>query len=239
MHHCETKSRCLVAVVLCGLFALPCSAQTSLREIIDAQIAQQWREGKITPARPADDATFLRRVYLDLCGTIPTAAEARAFLEDAQADKRATLVERLLVDPRFARHQADIWDMIYFGREPPGYMTQQRSGFQRWLSERFAKNTPYDEVARAILRAEGNSVDDGAPMFFVQYKNQPEDATEKITQTFLGVQLQCARCHDHPFETWSQIDFYGTAAFFARLDVVDVGKKDNETQWAIGEKNIG
>jgi len=229
----------LFSIALLALSASIASAQTPLRDVIDNRVQAKWQEENLAPAPPADDATFLRRVYLDLCGTIPTADEAREFLDDQDPQKRAKLIDRLLDDPRYAQHQADVWDMIYFGRNPPGYKTNERSGFQKWLRKQFAENTPYDAIARAILKAEGNSVDDGAPMFFVQYKNKPEDATEKITQTFLGIQLQCARCHDHPFEPWTQLDFYGTAAFFARLDVVDVGKKNNETAWAIGEQDVG
>ena len=211
-----------------------------LREVIDQRVARKQQQQKLSPAPLCDDATFLRRLYLDLCGEIPTADEAREFLDDPAADKRTRLIDRLLDDPRFAQHQADVWDMIFFGRNPPGYQTNKRRGFQLWLREQFAVNRPYDQIARAILRAEGNSVEHGAPMFLVQYKNQPEDAAVKITQTFLGVQLQCARCHDHPYESWSQLDFYGTAAFLARLQVIDLGKqKDGEKYWAIGEKNLG
>lgn len=223
------------------LFAVSASgfAQTPLRDVIDEQIKAKWQEKNVAPAPVADDAAFLRRVYFDLCGTIPTAEEAKAFLDDTAADKRTKLIDRLLADPRFAQHQANVWDMVYFGRNPPGYSTENRAGFQNWLREQFAKNTPYDQVAAAILKAEGNSAEQGAPMFFVQYKSKPEDATEKITQTFLGVQLQCARCHDHPYEAWSQLDFYGMAAFFARLQVVDMGNKKGEKAFAIGEKNLG
>ena len=191
------------------------------------------------PAGASSDAEFLRRVHLDLIGTIPTAGEARAFLNDARKNKRAALIDRLLDDPRYAQHQGEVWDMILFGRRPPGYGTDQRGAFQAWMKEQFAKNTPYDQWVRTILRAEGNTVEHGPPMYFVQYRNRPEDATEAITQTFLGIQLQCARCHDHPFEPWTQMDFYGTAAFFARLRVVDVGKQDKLTRYAIGEKNTG
>ncbi len=213
--------------------------QQPLRDVIDQHIAEGWKANQLTPPERSTDPEFLRRVYLDLIGTIPTHDEALAFLDDDSADKREKLVDRLLEDPRYALHQGEVWDMVFFGRKPPGYDTDKRSGFQNWLREQFALNTPYDQWARAILRAEGNTVDDGAPMFFVQYKNQPEDATEAVTQKFLGVQLQCARCHDHPFESWSQLDFYGFAAFFARLNVVDVGKKNNLTMYAIGEKNTG
>ena len=230
---------CFFSIATILLLVSTARGQTPLRDVIDQHVQAKWKENGVTSAPPADDATFLRRIYLDLCGTIPTAEEAKNFLDDNDPQKRAKLIDRLLEDPRYAQHQADVWDMIYFGRNPPGYKTNERQGFQDWLREQFAKNTPYDDIAQAILKAEGDSVDNGAPMFFVQYKGQPEDATEKITQTFLGVQLQCARCHDHPFESWTQEDFYATAAFFARLDVVDVGKKKNQTAWAIGEKNVG
>src|SRR5205085_2361313 len=88
------------------------------------------------------------------------------------------------------------------------------------------------------LKAEGNSVDSPA-LFYVQYRNAPEDAIENITQTFLGVQLQCARCHNHPYESWKQKEFFGMAAFLARLEVVTVGKNGNLSLYAIGEKNSG
>jgi hypothetical protein len=229
---------CLPLLCLACSVALV-SAQTPLRDVIDQRIAAKWQEKNVTPAPAADDATFLRRIYLDICGTIPTADEAKAFLDDAAADKRTKLIDRLLEDPRYAQHQADEWDMIYFGRNPPGYDSDKRAGFQRWLREQFAQNTPYDKIARSILKAEGNTAEQGTPMFLVQYREQPEDATVKITQTFLGVQLQCARCHDHPYETWTQLDFYGMAAFLARLQTVEAGEVNKQKKIFLGEKNLG
>jgi len=210
-----------------------------LRDTIDRRIADAWKANKITPAAPSTDAEFLRRVYLDLLGTIPTYVESKTFLDDASSDKREQLIARLLDHPRFGLHQSDVWDMVYFGRNPLGYGTRDRAGFKTWLRDQFANDVPYDVWAGQILRADGNTVEQGAPMFFVQYKNSPEDAIEAITQRFLGVQLQCARCHDHPFDAWSQLDFYGMAAFVARLQVVDVGKKGKLKAYAIGEKNLG
>jgi hypothetical protein len=227
------------SLVFLGFIPQPAAAQAPLRERIDERVAEAWREQRISPASPASDAEFLRRVYLDLVGVIPTYEETIAFLDDPDAEKRAKLIDRLLDDPRFSQHQADIWDLILFGRNPPGYDTDKRDGIQRWLREQFAQNRPYDAWVRELLKAEGNSVDQGPPLYYVQYKNQPEDLTEVVTQTFLGVQLQCARCHDHPYEPWSQEDFFGAAAFFARLMVVTVGKKDKLTQYAIGEKSTG
>ncbi len=210
-----------------------------LRDVIDAELSLGWQREKVEPAAAATDAEFLRRVSLDLTGVVPTYDETVAHLNDQAADKRARLIERLFNDPRFARHQADLWDLILFGRHPPGYDTDKRDGIQRWLRDQFTANRPYDQWVRELLRAEGNSVEQGPPMYYVQYRNQPEDLTEVVTQTFLGVQLQCARCHDHPFESWKQLDFYGVAGFFARLQVVDVGKKDGLTMFAVGEKSTG
>ena len=232
----------LLARVVFGIILgahVTCAAAPPLRAVVDQHIQQRWTAEKLQPAERADDAEFLRRVYLDLIGTIPTIAEARAFLENPSENKRGELVDDLLARPAFAAHQAEVWDQVLFGRNPPGFGTDKREGFVRFLRDQFEQNRSYQAWARDILRAEGTTVDDGAPMFYVQYKDHPEDATEAITQKFLGVQLQCARCHDHPFESWSQRDFYGMAAFFARLRVVNVGKKDNLNNYSIGETDKG
>jgi hypothetical protein len=209
-----------------------------LREVIDAAVRACWERDKVTPAKPASDAEFLRRVYLDLAGSVPTYEETVAFLDGTDLARREKLIDRLLADPRYAQHQADVWDMTLFGRRPPGYDTDKREGFQGWLRSCFEKNVPYDAWARELLKAEGNSAENGA-LYYVQYRGAPEDATEAIAQTFLGVQLHCARCHDHPYEDWKQLDFYGMAAFLARLDVVSVGKKGNLPMYAIGEYEAG
>ncbi len=233
----------LIALALYGFVVSPSVLHGGdhLRDDIDRLLEAGWKTNQVTPAEAATDSEFVRRIYLDLLGIIPTYDEAIGFLDDTSPDKREKLVGKLLEHPRYGLHQADVWDMVYFGRNPPGYGTRDRDGFKNWLKEQFAKNVPYNVWVREILRAEGNTVEQGAPMFFVQYKNAPEDATQAITQKFLGVQLQCARCHDHPFDKWSQLDFYGTAAFLARLQVVDVGKKGKGklTAYAIGEKNLG
>jgi len=232
-------------LLLRGLLSAPLAllfvsgvAAAPLRITIDAEAESAWQREKKTPAKPATDAEFLRRVCLDLVGVIPTADETVAFLDGKDADKRDKLIDALLADPRYARHQADIWDMVLFGRNPPGSETQRREGFQSWLRSRFEKNTPYDEWSRELLKAGGTSAD-GPPMYFAQYRNAPEDGIEAVSQTFLGVQLQCARCHDHPFEEWKQKEFYGMAAFLARLDVVTVAQKGDRPVFAIGERNSG
>jgi hypothetical protein len=205
-----------------------------LRQLIDAELRGAWQREKITPASKADDSAFLRRVHLDLAGTIPTAEETRRFLNDPDPARRSKLIDCLLADPRFATQQANVWDQVLFGRHPPnGDATRKRPGFKNWLTDKFAKNEPYDRWVRDLLLAE----QDGSEMFYVQYRNQPEDATVAVSRIFLGTQLQCARCHDHPFATWTQRDFYGLAGFFVRLVVLDKG--GTPRKFAIGEKNSG
>lgn len=215
------------------------SAEELLRATIDAQMQAAWQRDNITPAPPASDGEFLRRVYLDLVGVTPTYEETVTFLKDANGDKRAKLIDRLLDDPRYARHQADVWDMILFGRNPASSEVRQRPGFQRWLKKQFAENRPYDQWVQELLLAPGDTAEHGAATFYFQYRRRAEDTAEAVSQVFLGIQLQCARCHDHPFESWKQTEFYGMAAFFARLEPVNVGKFEKETRWAIGEKNVG
>ena len=214
-------------------------ADAPLRQLIDTELRAGWDKQKLKPSPVATDAEFLRRVYLDLTGVIPTHDQARAFLDDKSPDKRAKLIDALIASPLYARHQADVWDLVLVGRNPPEDRVRKRDGFQRFLKDQFAKNTPYDKLVASLLRAEGNTVDDGAPVYLVQFERKAEDAIESVTETFLGVQLQCARCHDHPYEPWKQVDFYGMAAFLSRLEVVTVGKDGQQTKLAVGEKNTG
>jgi hypothetical protein len=212
------------------------AGEKPLREVIDAQVRAVWQREKITPPARCDDATFLRRVFLDLAGTIPTYEEAKSFLADPDPGKRAKLVERLLDDPRYARAQAQVWDQVLFGRNPPNAdAVRKRDGFKKWLTEKFAKNESYDRWVRELLLAE----QEGSETFLVQYRNQPEEATVAVTRIFLGTQLQCARCHDHPFENWTQRDFYGMAGFFVRLVVVDAPARGKERRFLVGEKSTG
>lgn len=219
-------------LLLCLTFA----ADVPLRDTIDRELAAAWKREKITPAVPADDAAFLRRVTLDLVGTVPTYEEVSAFLADRSADRRGKAIERLLADPRFAAHQANVWDLVLFGRNPPGYdEVRKREGFRPWLTGQFAKNVPYDRIVRDLLLAE----EKGTEWFLVQHRGKPDDLTEAITRTFLGTQLQCARCHDHPFvKDLTQRDFYGMAGFVVRLVVLE-GTEGGKRRYRIGEKSSG
>ncbi len=215
-------------------------AELPLRQVIDAQVQAEWKKENLKPAAKADDATFLRRVHLDLLGTIPTHDEAKAFLDDPDSLKRDKLIARLLGDPRFAANQAAVWDLNLFGRNPPGGdATRNRTLFREWLNAKFAKNEPLDRWVRALLLAE----EDGSELFYAAYSNRPEDLTEAFSRIFLGTQLQCARCHDHPYTDLKQRDFYGMAGFFVRLVVMDQGTtgsgEKQVKKFKIGEKGSG
>jgi hypothetical protein len=215
--------RGVVALIVCFGACLATSAQAGdapIRQVIDTEVRAVWEKEKITAAPKADDAAFLRRVYLDLAGTIPTYEEVRQFLEDADAGKRDKVIQRLLDDPRYARQQADVWDLTLFGRNPPNLdAVRNRAPFKQWLTDKFASNEPYDGWVRDLLLAE----QDGTESFYVQFNNKPEELAEAFSRIFLGTQIQCARCHDHPSADLSQKDFYGMAGFFVRLVALDQG----------------
>jgi len=210
-----------------------------VRQVIDTEVRAAWEKEKITAAPKADDAAFLRRIYLDLVGTIPSYDEARKFLNDPDPGKREKLIQRLLEDPRFAQQQAAVWDLTLFGRNPPNPdATRNRAPFQQWLTEKFARNEPYDGWVRDLLLAE----QDGSECFYVQFNNKPEELAEAFSKIFLGTQIQCARCHDHPFANLLQKDFYGMAGFFVRLVALDQGAPAGGKQgkkYKIAERSSG
>jgi hypothetical protein len=211
----------------------------AVSSVIDEHIRAAWKTESIEPAVLAKDAEFLRRIYLDLVGTVPTFEETVEFLDSYQQDKRRKLIDRLLSAPRFARHQANVWDSVLMLRNPPRYDARTRPEFRQWLRDQFEKNVKYDVWARKLIEAGGNSVENGESMYLIQYSGKAQDTAVSVTRLFLGIQVQCARCHDHPFDDFSQRDFYGMSAFFARLQVVSVGKKNNRNALAVGERNLG
>lgn len=216
--------------------AFATSQESSLRNIIDKEIKTGFAKEKVAPPDRAGDSVFLRRIYLDLVGMVPSYDETTAFLKDAHPKKREKVIDRLLADSRYATQQAQIWDLVLFGRNPLSFDARgKREGFKKWLSEQFAKNEPYDRLVSKLLTAE----EDGSQLFYVQYRNATEELTTAVTRVFLGTQLQCARCHDHPFEHWTQKDFVGMAGFFIRLVVVDAGGTATDKKFVIGEKSTG
>ena len=207
---------------LVGLGSLPSArAETRARDAraaaakVDDLVAARWRSAKDLPvAAPADDAEFLRRVTLDLIGTIPTEAETVAFLADVAPDKRTAVVERLLASERHGDWFATWYGNLLVGTEIRDRTINRRT-FNEWLREQFRSNRPYDELVHDLIAASGNSDDNGAVGFVSSFENRAADATGKVSRYFLGVQLQCAQCHDHPYDKRiKQTDFTSFAAFW-------------------------
>jgi hypothetical protein len=250
-----------VAIAMPVASALPASK-------VDEMIRAEWAKGGIVPAAPVDDARFLRRVYLDVVGTIPPPEVVTSFAADPRPDKRARMVESLLASPAYAEHWATYWTDTLIGQvqEP----VVDKGAFRRWLAGRFSANAPWNQLTTELLTAQGVSgeggpryggpssdagaapmVDDpasaspsgpvnGAVNWFVKYKDTPQDLAGSASRILLGVQIQCAQCHDHKTEKWKQEDFRGFASCFMRtrtevldkdkvmgmkrVDVVDIGR---------------
>ena len=188
---------------------------------IDQLAVAEWRRLGAKPAPLADDATFLRRVSLDLTGTLPTTAAVRKFLADTSATKRSQIINELLDRPEYV----DYWtlrmaDLLRAHRRYLG--DKGLASFSGWIREAVRENKPLDQLTRELLTAQGNLFTNG-PVGYYFIDEKVEDLAETTSQVFLGVRLQCTRCHHHPNEVWSQDDYYGLAAFFTRLETKDSG----------------
>lgn len=170
----------------------------------------------IPPSGPCDDATFLRRVSLDVTGTLPTAEEAQAFLADADPAKRERLVEHLLDSPAYADLFANKWNMVLRNKRREETDKAGTYAFHRWIRQSLYENKPYDQFVREILTASGDA-GFNPPVVWYREVDTTEEQVEDTAQLFLGLRIQCARCHHHPFEKWSQNDYYGLAAFYSRV----------------------
>lgn len=179
---------------------------------IDKHVWNKLERLGIPPSDLADDATFLRRTYLDTIGTLPKAAEARAFLTSTDPKKRARLIDQLFDRPEYADYWAMRWaDLLRVDRDvltAPGAVA-----FSRWLRRQFAENRPYDQFVRDIVTAEGGVTTEG-PAGFFKALDKPEVMSRSISQLFLGVRIECAQCHHHPSERWGQEDYFALAGFF-------------------------
>jgi hypothetical protein len=218
-------------------------AAQSLSLRIDDHLARRWTETKVRPAPPADDGEFLRRVYLDLAGRIPSVSEARAFLDDKNPGKRGRLLEELLASPDYVRHHTAIWMALLLPptEGSPTAVFGHVQSFEAWVSESLAQNKPYDRMVRELIAGTATiSVDEHRPYaealqrwkplvkpsprtFYLAKLAKPENLAASTARLFLGVRLECAQCHDHPFAKWKRDDFWQYAAFFSGLKRDDYG----------------
>lgn len=187
---------------------------------LDDYIAAAWEREGLTPTERCGDHEFVRRVYLDLVGAIPTPEQVEAFVADESTTKRRELVNRLLETPGFARHWSQQWSQVLVGQDTGGNGREFNPAlFRRWLEEQFAANRAYGELVTEMLTADGTVYENAPVNFSGRREHKPNDLAGAVSQTFLGVQIQCAQCHDHPYEEITQTDFESFAAFFARVRV--------------------
>ena len=194
---------------------------------------------RMRPSELSSDSVFLRRVYLDSCGIVPTAEECRAFLADPAPDKRAQLIDALLNRPEFTAYWAQKWADLLRNEEK----TLDRKGvqiFHRWIKGWIAEDKPLNDFAREILSARGSTYA-SAPANFYRAIRDPYQRAESVAQVFLGLRVSCAKCHNHPFDRWTQDDYHRFAALFARIDyrVLNNTKVDNlDKHEFIGEQIV-
>ncbi|MDY3552764.1 DUF1549 and DUF1553 domain-containing protein [Gemmata sp. JC717] len=221
-------SCCLLALVAvpAALTAAP-RDPAALAAVIDARLAAEWKKAGVAPAPAVDDATFLRRASLDLLGRVPAAAEVRAFLADAAPDKRAKLVARLTAAGGHTRHMATFWRRTWVPQADTPEFARLADDFEAWVGARLQEGAPYDRVVRELLTLPEARTARGpvSPVgFFAASESKPENLAASATRAFLGVNLDCAQCHDHPFARWTRDQFWQTAAFFAPPTTDKAGK---------------
>lgn len=183
-------------------------------DTIDTILEQTYRERNITPAPRCTDEEFLRRASLDILGRIPTIDEVRKFRENPDRD---TKIDELLRNPEFPRFWSEIWTAMLVGYS--NAFDSNREGLRRWLERVFSAGTPWDEIVAELIGTSGSSAIDGPVNFLARY---PGDPTVKISRAFLGLRLDCARCHDHPFDRWTNEDYVLMRRFFEATDRIYV-----------------
>lgn len=190
-------------------------AELPRNNFIDELVYDKLEELAIRPSPPAPDHVFLRRAYTDIIGRLPSVDEAREFLRDEDEGKRERLVDALLRRPEYADHWANQWaDLL----RPNPYRVGIKAvlNYDDWIRDQFRRNVPYDQFVESLVTAQGSTWQNGAATLY-RDRRSPDEMATLVSQLFLGVRLECAKCHHHPFERWSQRDFYEFAAHFARV----------------------
>jgi hypothetical protein len=204
--------------------------------LVDQTVFAKLNRMRIAPSELCTDAEFIRRAHLDLIGTLPTPAEVEQFLKDDPKTRRALLVDRLLDRPEFH----DFWTLKFADiLRANGRLIQTKGAnvFTRWIKTNLERNRPMDEFVRELLTAEGSAFRNPAANYF-RISRDPENSVETTAQLFLGVRIQCAKCHNHPFERWTQDDYYGFAAFFSRVRQKKGILPDDEVVFVAGDGEV-
>jgi hypothetical protein len=193
------------------------------RNFIDKFIFAKLKKVGMPPSDVSDDSTYLRRVTLDIVGRLPTVEEAELFLEDNSTNKRVALVDRLISTEGYAEFFANKWSSLLRNKRSNGAQLRTTMAFYDWIKESFYNNKPYDRFVRQILAASGD-IKQSPPTAWFKQVNSQQAQMEDASQLFLGTRLQCAQCHHHPYEKWSQSDYYRFMAFFSRVGKANAGR---------------
>ena len=196
----------------------------SSKNFVDEHVFANLKALGIPPSAICDDATFLRRVTLDIGGRLPTEEEATAFLASKDEGKRDKFIDELLRSPDYADFFANKWTALLKNRRDDASDTVSNFAFHAWVRDSFLANKPYDQFVREVLAATGTVIGN-PPVAWYKRVKEPKEQIEDVAQLFLGVRMQCAQCHHHPFERWSQDDYYSLVAFFSQ-----VGRKPSGTR---------
>jgi hypothetical protein len=202
----------------------PVESLPTARNFVDEHIFANLKQLGIPPSPVCDDATFLRRVTLDIAGRLPTTDEAATFLADTRPDKRDLVIDDLLRGSDYAAFFAGKWAALLKNRRDDSSDIVANFAFHAWVRDSLLANKPYDQFVRELLAATGTVIGN-PPVAWYKRVKEPKNQLEDVAQLFLGVRMQCAQCHHHPFEKWSQDDYYALAAFFSR-----VGRKPSDTR---------
>lgn len=204
--------------------AAPIESLPQENNFIDSLVFANLKAIGVPPSPVCDDATFLRRVSLDIAGRPPTAEQATAFLKDASANKREALIDELLRSPEYADFFANKWTALLKNRRDDASDITSNFAFHAWVRDSLLANKPYDQLVRELLAATGTVIAN-PPVAWYKRVKEPVAQLEDVAQLFLGVRMQCAQCHHHPFERWRQDDYYSLAAFFTQI-----GRKPTATR---------
>lgn len=213
---------CLVLPAVSWAEDPPPPSEAEMAARIDQLLATRWQEEGVRPAKPASEAGFLRRAWLDLCGVIPPLSDEtkivsiRGYMTDPDPDRRQRLVAALLGRAEHARHFTNLWSEVLLPGDPNVRQPGVRLGFEKWMRKQFARNARYDWLAAELISATGQTLRT-TPALFAAAHYKPERLAAASSRVFLGTQIQCAQCHDHPHDHWTREDFWNFAAFFARV----------------------
>lgn len=207
-------SSCALGLIVQSAFAAPTVDVSARAKQIDSILAADWQKNKLKGNPATDDNTFVRRIYLDVIGRIPTTRETDSFLASKDADKRAKLIDKLLASEAYVQHffnyWADVLRLTSNGNQTGGITG---AAYAKFVKESLRENMPYDQFVREMVAAQGKAWDNGAIGYYMRDRGMPLDNMANTTRIFLGTRIECAQCHNHPFDKWSQMQFYQMAAF--------------------------